>query len=226
MPGATFGTNFNKIIVKSALENLNSRIKTHKRRQYSDKALLLEGARIFIDRFRNELHNSPVIENLTKTGSTGTMGGINSKGAAESTPLMGMLGLPPSAQGVHNAIENIKIGNSCIFFKMHRVQNLVWRGALGFSLGTFSKDPMVNFKHGSKKVSWPMILENGMRSSGHVFGWWIDSVKSRSNDGIMVKSKSSSFEFAPLHIFREAFEKTIVGMPQKYKRLLNLMFMR
>lgn len=227
MPKAVFGGNFEKVVTQASLKHLNGIIK--KKRLFKglgDQAMIIEGANWFLNRFRAELKDSRIIQNLNKTGSIGPKEGVSSKGAASSVPLMGMLGLPSSAQNVAGAIENIRLGNSSVSFKIGKAQGKYWTGSLGFSLDAFSLDPMVKFRHGSSQVSWPMLVEYGMRSSGYVYGWWIDSNKSRSGEGIMIKSKSSNFEFTPTHVFRESFEKALIALPAKYRMFLNIIFTR
>ena len=227
MPKAVFGANFEKVVIQASLKHLNRIVKKKKLRGgLGDQAMVIEGANWFLSRFRAELKESRIIQNLTKSGSVGPKVGVSAKGCASALPLMGMLGLPSSAQNVNGAIDNIRLGNSSIFFRIGKVQGKFWTGSLGFSLNTFSLDPMVKFRHGSSQVAWPTLVEYGMRSAGYVYGWWIDSQKSRSGEGIMVKSKSSNFEFAPMHVFRESFEKALASLPEKYKMFLNIMFMR
>jgi len=227
MPKAVFGVNFEKVVIQASLKHLNRIVKKKKlRRGLGDQAMIIEGANWFLNQFRAELKDSRIIQNLNRSGSVGPKEGISSASFAKGLPLMGMLGLPSSAQNIDGAIDNIRIGNSSIFFRVKKVQGKFWTGSLGFSLGSFSLDPMVKFRHGSKSVAWPMLVEYGMRSSGYVYGWWIDSQRSRSGEGIMVKSKNSNFEFTPTHVFREAFEKSLASLPEKYKMFLNIMFMR
>lgn len=224
MPIAVFPAEFNVVLTRSVLNHLNLKLRKLKLRLIADQAAVTLAADQFLRIFREELLTSSVIQNLSKKGSKGPMTGIKSLAEAETHPLFGMIGFP-SPPNVNEAIGNIRLGSTNVVFTTRKSKKTGLVGSLTFDFSVFSNDTQVKIKYKTRSVSWARILEYGISISSHLYGWWIDSNASRSNDGIMVKNRNhSGFAISPLYIFRSAFERAIFKTPESALRLLSIKF--
>jgi len=223
MPVAVYPSDFKIILTKSVLKHLNLRLKKLKLRLIADRASILLAADQFLRIFRNELFNSQVIQNVSKKGSTGPLTGIKSLADAETHPLFGMLGFS-SAPSVNAIINNIRIGSQSVVFKTRKTPK-GFIGDLIFDFNAFNGDTAAKISWNKGSVSWPRILEYGISIGNRLFGWWIDSNASRSQDGIMIRNKNhSGFAIVPLYIFRTAFERAMVITPIDIMKKLSVRF--
>ena len=223
MPVAVYPPEFKVILTKSVLRHLNLRLKKLKLKLLADRTSLLLAADQFLRVFRNELFNSQVIQNVSKKGSDGPLTGIKSVADAEVHPLFGMLGFP-SSPAVDALINNIRVGSTNVAFTTKKTPR-GFIGDLTFDFNIFSGDPAASINWSTGSVSWVRILEYGISIGSHLFGWWIDSQSSRSNDGIMIRNKNySGFAIAPLYIFRTAFERAMVATPADVMKRLRVRF--
>jgi len=224
MPVAIYPADFNILLTKSVLKHLNIRLRKLKLRLIADQAAVTLAADQFLRIFREELFSSSVIQNLSKKGSKGPLTGIKSLSDAETHPLFGMIGFPGAAN-IEAIVNNIRLGTPNVILTTKKSKKIGLTGNLIFDFNIFSSDSGAQIKYRSRIVSWPRILEYGISIPGYLYGWWIDSRASRSEDGIMIKNKNySGFAISPLYIFRNAFESAVLKTPESVLKILSVKF--